>query len=570
MVAHRRRYFVFASIGLALCLALVVWRTVEAGAHPAPPFDGWVWLLFLAFGVATRSMSFELAGITLSLDTAVFVSAALCLGAVPAAWLVLNAMAGYDLAVLAWRVARGEGPEPAEVPWRVLRSLYGGAAAAAALLLAAWLWHVDPAGMGEPAPGEWRLLVRVLAVLATWLPLQYALVGASLVAGGVEPGVLARKVLMPGLMAEFALAPLTAAMVLVYSPRWPLPFVLVGLSAMFFVYAIRRLSQTSASLRARVRELEVAREFAQRIGMCLDVDHLMDQIAEALLELYDSADQVVLGGLDGERRSTRHYARGIRRPQEPPPAARRVVDVVLADGPSGAPGAVFDGPCESETGLRWVGTGLVGADGVRGALVVRVSSADARDPQRRRVLAHLAHQASVAWQNLVLYEMATVDALTGLYLRRVFEQRIAEEVARADRTGEPLSLIVFDVDDFKRVNDEHLHTTGDLVLRTLGAIVRRCTRAMDVAARVGGDEFAVLLPGASYEQAMHVAQRLGEEVRAAHIEAPSSGAIVRVTISAGVATWARGEDDVDAFVQRADASLYCAKHQCGKNAVAAV
>ncbi|MCB2185445.1 MAG: sensor domain-containing diguanylate cyclase [Deltaproteobacteria bacterium] len=164
------------------------------------------------------------------------------------------------------------------------------------------------------------------------------------------------------------------------------------------------------------------------------------------------------------------------------------------------------------------------------------------------------------------YQQASLtDGLTGLYNLRYFHRRLADEVNQARETGRPLSLLVLDVDGFKGFNDTYGHPAGDLVLNRLAALLRRSARESDAACRHGGDEMALILPGADLASAVAVAERLRQEF-AALVLPVGSGEAVRAAISVGAAQWAPGEDAAG-LVQRADRALYAAKEQ-GRNRVA--
>jgi len=150
-------------------------------------------------------------------------------------------------------------------------------------------------------------------------------------------------------------------------------------------------------------------------------------------------------------------------------------------------------------------------------------------------------------------QLATRDALTGLANRRLFEETLELESARARREGTPLSLVVIDVDRFKLVNDSAGHRAGDNVLRDVGKALVSITKAHDLAARYGGDEFVVLLPGCPRAEVGNVADR----VRAAVAAATSPQ---HVTVSAGVATCPDDAADGATLLAQADAALYAAKH----------
>jgi diguanylate cyclase (GGDEF)-like protein len=157
--------------------------------------------------------------------------------------------------------------------------------------------------------------------------------------------------------------------------------------------------------------------------------------------------------------------------------------------------------------------------------------------------------------------LATRDSLTGLANRRLFDESLNREAARSQRLGAPLSLLVFDIDHFKQVNDSYGHQTGDRVLREVAAALVTNTKGFDVAARYGGDEFVVLLPGCKLDDAQRVAQRVQREIARQVGDAP-------VTVSAGVATMPDNAHDSERLIAAADAALYEAK-RTGRDRVTA-
>ncbi len=156
--------------------------------------------------------------------------------------------------------------------------------------------------------------------------------------------------------------------------------------------------------------------------------------------------------------------------------------------------------------------------------------------------------------------LATRDSLTGLANRRLFDESLHREIARSQRLATPLSLLVFDIDHFKQVNDTYGHQTGDAVLREVASALVANTKKFDVAARYGGDEFVVLLPGCSRDDATGVAQRVRSGIVACVGEAP-------VTVSVGVATTPDNAADAERLLAAADAALYEAK-RTGRDRVA--
>jgi diguanylate cyclase (GGDEF)-like protein len=156
--------------------------------------------------------------------------------------------------------------------------------------------------------------------------------------------------------------------------------------------------------------------------------------------------------------------------------------------------------------------------------------------------------------NVELNRLATTDSLTGAWNRRYFEQAAAYEIARYDRYGEArLALLLFDLDHFKRINDQHGHPVGDQVLVELTQRVRHRLRASDILARWGGEEFVVLLPHCDREQAVSLAEKLRHLIAAEPF--PAAGAL---TASFGVAPY-RAEETLATWIQRVDEALYAAK-----------
>ena len=158
-----------------------------------------------------------------------------------------------------------------------------------------------------------------------------------------------------------------------------------------------------------------------------------------------------------------------------------------------------------------------------------------------------------------LRRLATRDALTGLLNRRAFDGLLAEEVDRARRLGHPLALVVLDLDHFKTINDTHGHPAGDAVLAAVGKMLEGEVRTIDRVARIGGEEFAVLLMETTGEEGLAVANRLVAAVRGRPVEV-AAGVALTITVSAGVAGLpVYGEGEV-VFMAAADRALYQAKN----------
>ena len=158
------------------------------------------------------------------------------------------------------------------------------------------------------------------------------------------------------------------------------------------------------------------------------------------------------------------------------------------------------------------------------------------------------------------------DPLTGLGNRKYFDRSFETAVRTALTNGEPLSLLMFDIDHFKSFNDSYGHLTGDQVLRLVAMSLKQTIKGQDITARYGGEEFAVVLPSTGLRQALTVADHIRRAVMAKELKKKSTGEILgRVTISVGVSMLKPG-DDTDSLIERADACLYAAKRN-GRNRV---
>uniref|UniRef100_UPI002ACE49E4 diguanylate cyclase n=1 Tax=Chloroflexus sp. TaxID=1904827 RepID=UPI002ACE49E4 len=155
------------------------------------------------------------------------------------------------------------------------------------------------------------------------------------------------------------------------------------------------------------------------------------------------------------------------------------------------------------------------------------------------------------------------DGLTGLFNHSVTQDLLIREVARARRSGQPLSVVLLDIDHFKQVNDRHGHQAGDRVLKSLARLLRQRLRATDLIGRYGGEEFLIVMPETRAANAAMVIDSLRE--RFAHIEHQREGTPLRVTFSAGIAEWTQGMD-ASGLIEKADAALYQAKRH-GRNQV---
>ena len=235
----------------------------------------------------------------------------------------------------------------------------------------------------------------------------------------------------------------------------------------------------------------------------------------------------------------------LRRTFEAKPALNRVptveeIDAVLAAGEFASRADTIDcGACGYSTCVDHAA-----------AICLGHSTWELCFPLQRRVMTR---------ERSELTRNALVDPLTNLGNRRLFDQRLAEEVGRASRHGEPLSLAMIDLDRFKDINDRHGHVIGDTVLSAVGVLLLATLRSADLACRYGGDEFAVILPETTKTEAWLVAEKLRSELHSLVVPA-KDGARIAVLASIGVASYSADHESAVNLLEAADAALYLAKH----------
>jgi diguanylate cyclase (GGDEF)-like protein len=177
------------------------------------------------------------------------------------------------------------------------------------------------------------------------------------------------------------------------------------------------------------------------------------------------------------------------------------------------------------------------------------------------MLKAVADQAAVAINKAQLWDMAVTDSLTGLYVRRYFMVKLHEELHRAERYKNILSIVMADLDRFKNINDTYGHDVGDRVLKAIGKFLQQNIRDVDVVARYGGEEFVLMIPEAAKDAARSLSERLRKNLSEMKFED-----LPPITISLGIATYPNDGKDAEDLIRKADAAMYAAK-RAGRNQV---
>jgi len=524
---RRRIHTAFLVVTGLLGWAALIWASRGLRVPPVGELEAAA--LFLGVVAGARALTFPLpGGSEVSLDTAIFIAAAACLGpkltSVGVAWV---------LAV--------DGMRRARLPY----ALYLGGVAGA--LLVFWS-HVFGVGRGDrdvwlvPALGGAFLVSHYgVQVLQEWL-------------GGLGLKQAFRRNALC-VVAEATLLPLASAIVLIWEPSRPIPFALLGGTYLLVNYGFKRLADLASDLRLRVAELEALNRTAHALGTSLETPALLAALLRETARALPLAERIdAIVEIDGELVLCRMQGGGLA--LSPAGARQRLA---LQEHKPRLIEEVRD-PDRPEVRSRMI-VPLIMYGETTGALVAESSDDEAFGPNQLRLFDAIGGQAAAAVENARLYALANVDGLTGLYVRRYFDLRVSEEIERARRFGTSFALVMLDLDDFKRLNDTQGHLVGDRALREVAQLAQRQLRGVDLAARYGGEELAFLLPRTSLADAHAVAER----IRAA-IAAHDFGGQT-ITASLGVAGWTEaGVTDPERLVERADVALYRAK-AAGKNRV---
>ena len=339
---------------------------------------------------------------------------------------------------------------------------------------------------------------------------------------------------------------------------------LVLLVGAFVFHQIRRNQQQQAKAAAaelatkeaqhRAEELERLVNFGQTLGRALDFDSIRVAVSQHMPTLAGS-DRVCVLVRQGADWTALH---GDTRAADDVVQWDTLAEQLLASGPDRTPANLLD---------RHVGFPLVVAGNTVGVLGIRPGSG-AMPTDKRRIVEAAAALLAVSVKNAQLFrevrDNSVKDALTGCFLRGHALDVIDAELRRARRNQMPVSLIMFDLDHFKDVNDRYGHLCGDAVLSAVGKRMKEVLRGSDLKCRYGGEEFLVLLPETPLHGARRVADTLRREIADRPI--PWAGEGLTVTASFGLAQTMPGEVNVEAVIARADQALYRAKDD-GRNCV---
>ena len=224
---------------------------------------------------------------------------------------------------------------------------------------------------------------------------------------------------------------------------------------------------------------------------------------------------------------------------------------------------------QEKTSLSWIGVPLT-APNVTGVIALGSYQPNTFDSGDMQLLSNLAQHITRALDNTIRHaqveEQARLDSMTGVYNHGHFLKKLAEQAAESSAAQMPLSLIMMDIDFFKQYNDTYGHLVGDRILKTLCTAIKHHIKQSDTVGRWGGEEFVISLPGATGQQAMQVAERIGETMAILRVEDREQRTIPVPTVSQGIAIYPMEANEIYHLIDLADRRLYIAKER-GRNQI---
>lgn len=363
--------------------------------------------------------------------------------------------------------------------------------------------------------------------------------------------------------------------------------VAVGIISRYLKSSEERLLRALDTLNERTTELErsqVQLETMYETSRALGEIHNMEEVLDEILNIarrvmgYQACSVMLLNVKEDRLVLKARMEGGQKRIYQDPPVVNLegLIGQVVR---SGRPERIFDSELDPRyvPGLRGTRAQMVVPMVSRGT-VIGVLSAESRQvgaflDKDQKIFTILANSAAMALENAAMHqrmeELSIIDPLTGVYNFRYFTAKLIDELKRSRRYRQPVSLIMIDIDYFKKTNDRHGHQAGNEVLRGLVAVIQRCIRDTDVLSRYGGEEFVVVLPQTDKRDAFIIGERIRSMVAETAFGNFGDYPEMHITVSIGITTWPEnGYAEYD-IVKVADQALYRAKGS-GRNLVCAI
>jgi diguanylate cyclase (GGDEF)-like protein len=428
---------------------------------------------------------------------------------------------------------------------------------------------------------SWRNTLAILEVFLVLNVVNLALLAAAVHQRGGNAQEFVRHHLLYISPLEIFTIPLVLALISLYVRSGLAAFLCLASSLLLVSWVFHRLSRVEEGLRRsnqnledRTAELAALNSIGREVTASLDSVMVCGVVSRYCRQVFPGGTFFIAMADPETRAVTARYVHREEelRPEERLPVGPGFADWVLKttrpllirDILEEGPALPFPPVLHEPTVRSILLVPLIVEEKGTGVMGVVDANPGRYDISRLSVFTTIAQQAAVAIENARHYQLATVDQLTGLYLRHHFMQRLAEERARSQRYRSPFAVLMLDLDTFKEINDRHGHNTGDRFLRMTADAIRRSLRGPDIACRWGGDEFCVLLPQTHVEAAQATAERIRKEIAALSSTLPG----IQAAASVGISTYPNDfEGSLEDLVRRADQALYRAKRE-GRDRVA--
>lgn len=529
-------------------------------------------VLFLILGAGAKLFSFPmLRVITFSMDTAVFIASVFTLGYILGSHIVFLTMIFYSI----WEVIDKDYRKKQKRPLDVIISkfFFSPSITTCIVLILGWFFNVDSLYKNLSDVFKYRAIYLIPISTYFFVIPQYSIVTFSYKLNGLSFKSILKEVYFPGFLGETATIPMGILLVLVFNPQKPLSFLVLVFSYLVFNYIFKKMSVTRINLEERVNELETLHKVGIGISSTLDPHEVVKKIAKEILKVMSEATIFILSLQQDEKNKDKlnhmFFWREEKNKQDentekikklifqayefkkPQLFVRRTAPSLSKKDDS----SQFDLP-----GGSLLCVPIVIYNEVKGIMSIYSNVRGAIKKDHIRVMGNLAQQAAIALENSRHYTLATIDGLTGVYVRWYFENRLNEEFSRSVRFNTPFSLILMDLDNLKVINDQFGHSAGDQALKIVAIQIKNSIRNIDIPARIGGDEFAIILPQIGSNDTKNVVERIIKNISAQVVLV--KGKQFSPSVSVGIASFPEclGKTGMD-FFSFADRALYIAKQR---------
>ncbi|MCK4384808.1 MAG: sensor domain-containing diguanylate cyclase [candidate division Zixibacteria bacterium] len=339
------------------------------------------------------------------------------------------------------------------------------------------------------------------------------------------------------------------------------------------------LNQRTSELEKSQAQIETIYETSRNLGEILNLEEVVDEflnIVEKILG-YQFCSIFILN--DSNTLSLLGEIKQGKKIKYSEPVKKSLNGILEKVTTTGTPVRLFDlanafgHQRESDEFKSLLAVPMISRGKVIGVLDAKSKRVGAFLNQDEKIFSTLAGSAALAIENASLHqktkELTITDELTGIYNYRYFTRKLSQEIKRAKRYKQFLSLLMIDIDWFKRCNDTYGHLFGNKVLKELAQRIKDSVRDVDVVSRYGGEEFAVILPQTNKKDAQMIGERIRHHVESTDFEVEEGGVMIKVTVSLGVATYPEKGTTPEHLIEKVDQALYLAKGR-GKNMVFAV